>query len=62
MNANNSEYIHIFSIGEDIDESELIRMIEYADKNNDKTIDKNEFKNILFTKWKNEQLSDLDSD
>ncbi|VTZ78623.1 centrin-4, putative [Plasmodium yoelii] len=49
-------------IGEEIEESELIRMIEYADKNNDKAIDKNEFKNVLFTKWKNEQLSDLDSD
>ncbi|SCN60068.1 centrin-4, putative [Plasmodium chabaudi adami] len=49
-------------IGEHIEESELKRMIDYADKNNDKSIDKSEFKNLVLSIWKNALLSDLDSE
>ncbi|CRG96113.1 centrin-4, putative [Plasmodium gallinaceum] len=49
-------------IGENISDNELNNMIEYADKNNDKVIDKEEFKKILISAWKNDPLSDIDSD
>ncbi|SBS94535.1 caltractin [Plasmodium ovale curtisi] len=47
-------------IGENIDEEELKNMIEFADKNNDKVIDKEEFKHVLLSAWTNDPLSDLD--
>ncbi|VWU52096.1 centrin-4, putative [Hepatocystis sp. ex Piliocolobus tephrosceles] len=49
-------------IGENIEESELNSMIDYADKNNDKVIDKEEFKHVLLSVWRNDPLSDIDSD
>lgn len=49
-------------IGENISDSELNNMIEYADKNNDKVIDKKEFKKVLLNAWKNDPLSDIESD
>ncbi|CAD2091142.1 centrin-4, putative [Plasmodium vinckei lentum] len=55
-------YFALRSLGEHIEESELKRMIDYADKNNDKSIDKSEFKNLILSIWKNALLSDLDSD
>ncbi|SOV77915.1 centrin-4 [Plasmodium sp. gorilla clade G3] len=49
-------------IGENISDTELNNMIHFADKNNDKVIDKNEFKKVLLCSWKNDPLSDVDSD
>ncbi|CAG9476583.1 centrin-4, putative [Plasmodium vivax] len=49
-------------IGEHIDDAELNHMIEFADRNNDKVIDKEEFKRVLLSAWKNDPLSDVDSD
>lgn len=49
-------------VGENLSDIELSNMIEYADENNDKTIDKNEFRKVLLHAWKNDPLSDVDSD
>ncbi|KAI4838188.1 centrin-4 [Plasmodium brasilianum] len=49
-------------IGENIDDVELNNMIEFADKNNDKVIDKEEFKSIVLSAWRNDPFSDIDSD